>query len=430
MKHEPGHILIVDDDPLNLLRMSRDLQKQGHTVSTANDGPQALEMLRTESFDAVLLDIIMPEMDGRQVLEKIKQDSKLRDIPVIVISALDEMDSVVECIEKGAEDYLTKPFKSALLRARLNASLGKKKLRDLEVAYLQQDLALRQSEKLATLGKLSAGVAHELNNPAAATQRGAEQLQEVIVKLAQVEFRLGQANLSAGQLQALEAQTGLIRQRAKVPLELDPLTRSDQEYDLEAWLEDQGVADAWELTPTLVSLGYTPSVLTELAKNFSDAEFSIVAALLCQRYTTRNLLEEIGQGAKRMTEIIKSLKSYTYLDQDPIQAIDIHEGLNDTLVMLRSKLRAGVQVRRDYAPNLPRIEAFGSELNQVWTNIIDNAVSAMGGQGELVLRTYRQGEWVVVEIKDTGPGIPQRFKPKSSIPFLPPKLPEKAPGWA
>jgi signal transduction histidine kinase len=300
--------------------------------------------------------------------------------------------------------------------------------RELEEAYLQQDIMLRQNEKLAALGKLSAGVAHELNNPASAAQRAVSQLQDSILNLEQAEFGLGQLALSTSHLEALEPHTQLVYQRVKEPIFIDPLTRSDQEYEIETWLEENGVEDAWEFAPTLVSIGYTPQELTDLAKNFSGEKFQATVSLLSNLYTTRNLMEEIGQGMGRITEIVKALKSYTYLDQAPIQSIDNHERLDNTLVILRSKIGEGILVQRDYAKDLPRINAFGSEVNQVWTNIIDNAIDAMDGQGDIYIKTYQENSWVVVEIKDTGPGIPQEIQDKIFDPFFTTKPPGEGAG--
>jgi signal transduction histidine kinase len=295
--------------------------------------------------------------------------------------------------------------------------------RELEEAYLQQEIMLRQSEKLATLGKLSAGVAHELNNPASAAQRAVSQLEDSIFNLEQAEFGLGQLDLSPSHLKALEPHTQLVYQRVKEPILIDSLTRSDQEYEIETWLDENGVEDGWEYAPTLVSIGYTPQKLTELAQNFPGEKFHATVSLLCNLYTTRNLMNEIGQGMGRITDIVKALKSYTFLDQAPIQSIDIHEGLENTLVILRSKIGEGIVVHRDYANELPRINAYGSEVNQVWTNIIDNAIYALDGQGDIFLKTYQENSWVIVEIKDTGPGIPQDIQTKIFDPFFTTKPP-------
>jgi signal transduction histidine kinase len=428
MAENQGQILVVDDNRMNRMKLSRSLKQQGHTVALAENGQQALDMLRAESFDVVLLDIIMPELDGYQVLEQMKSDSQLRDIPVIMISAVEEIESVVRCIEMGAEDYLPKSFDPVLLKARLGACLEKKKLRDLERAYLQQEVMLRQSEKLATLGKLSAGMAHELNNPAAAAQRGAAQLRPTVSHLQKTHLKLGELNLSETQLESLLALDQLARERAKQPADMDALARSDREAELESWLKEQGVENTWQAAPALVNLGYDKAELTRLVADFSPAQFSTVIEWLNCTYIIYSLLEEIGQGAGRITEIVRALKSYSYLDQAPVQAVAVHEGLDNTLVVLRSKLKPGVTVHRDYAPDLPPIQAFGSELNQVWTNIIDNAIDAMDGQGEITLRTRHDDQWVIVQIEDNGPGIPEAILPKLFDPFSTTKPPGQGTG--
>lgn len=302
------------------------------------------------------------------------------------------------------------------------------KLRDLEMAYLQQEVMLRQSEKLATLGKLSAGLAHELNNPAAAAQRSAAQLRGEIDRLDHAQRELGAANLTEAQVVALSRLVAAIGDLARRAPEVDPLSRSDLEGDLERWLERRGLDEAWELAPTLASLGWDPQQLTEIDTEFGADQLGAILGSLTSRYTTSTLIEEIGEATGRISEIVKALRSYTYLDQAPIQQIDVHEGLNNTLVILRSKLKDGITVRRDFDPALPRIQAFGTELNQVWTNIIDNAISAMKGKGQLVLKTYREDPWVAVEIADTGSGIPEDIQSKIFDPFFTTKSPGEGTG--
>ena len=293
----------------------------------------------------------MPEMDGFQVLEKIKGDPGLRDIPVIVISAVDELDSVVRCIEMGAEDYLPKSYDPVLLRARLGSSLQKKKLRDLEKMYLQQEVMLRQNEKLATLGKLSAGMAHELNNPAAAAQRGAARLQVTFSELQQTYLRLCKLNLTETQLGMLADLDQLAQTRARKPVYLDALTRSDYESELEAWMDEQNVESAWEIAPTLVSLGYQQAELERLMTGLSPEQFVATIEWLNASATIYSLAEEISQGAGHISEIVRALKTYTYMDQAPIQTVDIHESLDNTLIILRSKLASASAC----GANLPQI---------------------------------------------------------------------------
>ena len=280
------------------------------------------------------------------------------------------------------------------------------------------ELMLKQSEKMAQLGTLTAGIAHEINNPAAAVQRGADQLLPEMSELQAAQMRLNQLNFSKEQYEKISDLERLARERAEKPIDIGTLERSDREYALETWLDDHGVENAWEYAPGMTNFDLEINDLEQLAEGFTPEDLSSVISWLAVTYSTYSLLAEIAQGAGRITEIVKSLKSYVYLDQAPIQSVDVHESLDNTLVMLRSKLKGGVSVLREYAENLPKIQAYGSELNQVWTNIIDNAIDAMEGQGEIILRTRSAGDWITVEIEDNGAGIPEEVQNNIFSPFF------------
>ena len=294
----------------------------------------------------------------------------------------------------------------------------RRRMRQLEVAFLNQEMALRQSEKLATLGTLAAGVAHELNNPAAAASRAAEQLRDAFARLEEAHRGLEAARLSSGERGTLETLDREARERAARPSDFDALARSDREAAVEEWLDERGIAQGWELAPPLAAQGLDSGALERLAGSLPAGALPPVLGWAAAVFPVYSLLHEIGEGSARISEIVGALKSYSYVGQAPVQAVNLHEGIDNTLVILRNKLKAGINVRRDYAADLPHVAAFGSELNQVWTNILDNAADAMNGHGEISIRTRRENGWAVVEIEDDGPGIPEEVQPKIFDPFF------------
>jgi signal transduction histidine kinase len=286
---------------------------------------------------------------------------------------------------------------------------------------------LRQSEKMAQLGGLTAGIAHELNNPAAAVKRGSEQLQLAMHESSEAFTNLKQTNLNEAQWSLWELLTAKAQEQAGQPPELDALARSDQEYELEEWLEDMGLEDAWELAPTMVNLNLSEDDLEQFSDQFQPAQLPAVIQWLNATYNVYSLFAELSQGAERITGIVKALKTYSYLDQAPVQLVDLHQGLDDTLLILTYKLKNGISVRREYAEELPKILGFGSELNQVWTNLIDNAIDALVEaqvpEPLITLCSRIEEDWVVVEVQDNGPGIPEDVQTRMFEPFFTTKPP-------
>jgi signal transduction histidine kinase len=288
--------------------------------------------------------------------------------------------------------------------------------------------ALRQSERMATLGTLAAGVAHELNNPAAATRRAAEHLTIALARLEDAHRALDDAGLSPAALAVLRELEARARTTAGRVSALSSVERSDLEAEAEDWLDDHGVDDAWDLAPALVAQGLGVDDLDRLAGALGPGHIGVGLAWASAAHRAQALAHEIGQGSARISEIVQAMKSYSYLGQAPVQAVDVHEGLDSTLVILRNKLKQGIDVRREYGADLPPVAAYGSELNQVWTNLLDNAADAMGGQGSITIRTSRDGDQVVVEVVDDGPGIPEGIQQHVFDPFFTTKEPGKGTG--
>lgn len=280
------------------------------------------------------------------------------------------------------------------------------------------EVLLRQSEKMAQLGTFTAGIAHELNNPSAAVQRAVEQLNAALADFQRASAKMMSLDLSPDQLETVRKLNPQARPEGTASAALSPLARADQEAALEEWLDTHGIEDAWKLAPVLVGLGYDPERLAPLASGFSADSLPPLLQWLAASSSVDHLLSEIGVSAGRMSEIIKALKTYVYLDQGPVQEVDIHAGLENTLIILRHKLKEGIEIQRQFDPRLPHVQAYGSELNQVWTNVLDNAIDALEGSGRIILRTSYAEPWVSVEFEDNGPGIPPDLQSRLFSPFF------------
>jgi signal transduction histidine kinase len=265
------------------------------------------------------------------------------------------------------------------------------------------DSLSRQREHLIALGQIAAGMAHEINNPAAAAARAVSALSDATDTLRAALRQLGERSLTPEQFVAVD---DLRREIESFSSDLDPLAIADREEMLIGWLEDRDVVNAWRIGPALAAAGVDTQWCERAAAVLAGATLEPGLEWVAGTLTTGALVGEVKEATGRISAIVDAVKSYSQLDRASQQVIDVTEGIESTLVMLRHKVQNGITIERDYGADVPRIEANPGELNQVWTNLIDNAVDAMDGNGTLRISTSVDGNELVVAIGDTGPGMP------------------------
>ena len=275
-----------------------------------------------------------------------------------------------------------------------------------------------QRERLLALGKLTAGLTHELNNPAAAAVRATETLRERFAGMRHKLAMLADGHFDGLQLHRLTKIQEKFIERMASAEELTPMQVADREDDLGDWLEDRDVQGGWDLAPVFVAAGITTSDLDELSNAVDVGFLSPALRWLAYTVETENLLIEVKESTKRISELIGAAKQYSQLDRTPHQNVDLHEGLDATLVMLAGKIGENVRIVKDYDRTLPKVPAYAAELNQVWTNLIDNALHAVNGKGTVTLRTTVDGDNALVEVIDTGPGVPEELQRRVFEPFF------------
>jgi signal transduction histidine kinase len=290
-------------------------------------------------------------------------------------------------------------------------------LEGLFYAMRNSQALIGERQRLTALGSLTAGLMHELNNPAAAAARAAAALRQRVAGMRHKLGLLANQKIPPAQMDTLiQLQEWVIERAAKAP-KLTAIEAGDREDELNDWLDARDITAGWDLAPVLVQAGLDGDRLTEMAARVDPALLDQSLHWLGYALETEQLMTDIEDASARISTLVSAAKQYSQLDRAAHQLIDVHDGLDSTLVMLGHKL-GGIEVVKEYAAGLPQVPAYPAELNQVWTNLIDNAVHAMGGAGTLTVRTGLDRDMVLVEICDTGPGVPEEFRRRVFEPFF------------
>jgi signal transduction histidine kinase len=378
---EPGKVFIKENDPADRMVVLLEGEMRGRRESGGPDSP--------------VVTIQAPTVTG------VLPFSRLKNYPM-TFRAVVPMRGLLFPVGKFPELYHRTPE----LTQRLVGMLT-----DRVRTFTQVE---QQSQKLAALGKLSAGLAHELNNPSAAARRAASALRE---SLARLRLASSESAIGSDECTMLDKREEEIRRELKPAQFKDEFERLDREESIQGWLETHKITDAWRLAPLLTEANLTNEHLERFAAaagELLNSELTRFATLL----EMDRIADELEHSTARISDLVKAIKEYSYMDQANLQEVDIPKSLDTTLTIMHHKLKRGINVTREYEPDLPKVMAYGSELNQVWTNLIDNAADAMKESGKLKIRAVRDNELVMVEISDTGPGIPPEVQSRIFEPFF------------
>ncbi len=419
-----GNILAIDDTPANLRLLVNILTEEGYKVRAVPSGKIALSGLHSSLPDLILLDIMMPEMNGYEVCEQLKASPQTRDIPVIFISAINDVLDKVKAFDVGGVDYVTKPFEAKEVLARVETHLANRRLQK-SLQYKNEELTktlqqlkatqeeLIQSEKMAALGQLIAGVAHEVNTPLAAIRSSAENIADFFTEYLEQLPKVLQ-KLSPERQQDFFA---LLHNSTQQEISMSTKEERQVRRGLTQELEEQAIENADRLASTLVKLGVYNDIqpFWQLLKApESQTVINTAYELASAHKSTKTILTATNRAAK----IVFALKKYAHYDAtgEKVEA-SISDGIETVLSLYQNQLKQGVTVIRNYQA-LPSILCYPDELHQVWTNLIYNALQAMNNRGTLTIDITQQESNVIISITDSGKGISQEINQKIFEPFF------------
>ncbi|MGB3405361.1 MAG: response regulator [Microcoleaceae cyanobacterium] len=420
-----GDILAVDDTPENLRLLTNLLREHGYKVRPVPNGNMALSVIEMSAPDLILLDIMMPDLNGYQVCSKLKDNLKYAHIPVIFISAIDDMMDKIKAFEVGGVDYITKPFQVEEVLARVEAHLKihllQKSLQDknheLESALQQLRTTqnkLIQSEKMAALGQLVAGIAHEINTPLGAIRSSIENITSFLSHNLEKLPQFLQKITPERQQDLFDLAHYALRQKST----FSSKEKRKFKRGLTQALSEENIIHPEIVADTLVDLGVYQD-LTNLLPLLKDQNGEEILNVAYQISSVEKSAQTIKTATDRAAKVVFALKTYARHDQDGVKnETNITAGIDTILTLYHNHLKQGVEVIQNYDPELPIIMGYPDELNQVWTNLIHNALQAMDNQGTLTIDAFQQENQVLVRITDSGVGIPPDILPRIFEPFF------------